>query len=81
MLNRHTPKSHCSKDKENPLASISYRSEGIESTTLSEGDYKGNDGNFEFLAIDLSKPYSIIPESQDKSVQDILYSLKSLIKN
>jgi hypothetical protein len=41
MLNRHTPKSHCSKDKENPIASISYRSEGIESTTLSEGDYKG----------------------------------------
>jgi hypothetical protein len=44
MLNRHTPETHCSKDKENPNASISYHSEGIESTTLSEGDYMGECG-------------------------------------
>jgi hypothetical protein len=65
MLNRHTPDSTCSKDKENPIASISYRSEGIESNIESEGDYKGKNRLMEFVSLDLLKPCFEFKEPTD----------------
>jgi hypothetical protein len=44
MLNRHTDLGHDRQEKENANASIFYRSELGESSTLSEGDYKSNGG-------------------------------------